>query len=150
MTPAALMADLTARGVRVTARGETLRVDAPRGVLTASDRAALVEHKPALLAALRAEACRAATASARTAWSSEVPDGPCGLCGHQPLARVENWPVPAQGRWFCPRCCDLPAATLTQVEAGLPAADRLRVYAEAQDGDPLARLLLELMAVGTA
>ncbi len=37
MTPAALLADLVARGVRVERRDEALHVVAPRGVLTAAD-----------------------------------------------------------------------------------------------------------------
>jgi hypothetical protein len=40
---------LKARGVHLEAAVDTLRVDAPAGVLTEDDRAALVECKPALL-----------------------------------------------------------------------------------------------------
>ncbi len=40
---------LKARGVNLEADGDALRVDAPAGVLTEEDRAALVECKPALL-----------------------------------------------------------------------------------------------------
>jgi hypothetical protein len=47
----ALLQDLTARGVRLTAEGGSLRVR-PARLLTASDRAALSAHKPALLALL--------------------------------------------------------------------------------------------------
>jgi hypothetical protein len=49
VTPAALLADLVARGVRVERRDEALHVVAPRGVLTAADKAALQAAKPALL-----------------------------------------------------------------------------------------------------
>jgi hypothetical protein len=141
------MADLVARGIRVTARGETLRVDAPRGILTASDRAALVHHKSAVLAALREEVARVTTATDRTA---DGPDGPCGVCGHQPLAWLDGGPVLGEGRWWCLRCSERPAASLAEVHAGLTHAERLRLYAEGQDGDPLARLLLELVAAGSA
>ncbi len=41
--------DLKKRGVLLEASGGTLRVDAPAGVLAEDDRAALAEHKPALL-----------------------------------------------------------------------------------------------------
>ena len=61
MRAAALLAALEARGVRLMAVGQTLRVDAPRGVLTTADREALLAHKAAVLAALRAEASRAST-----------------------------------------------------------------------------------------
>jgi hypothetical protein len=44
--------ELKARGVNLEAAGEDLRVDAPAGVLTDGDRAALVECKPVLLAFL--------------------------------------------------------------------------------------------------
>jgi hypothetical protein len=40
---------LKARGVHLEAAGDALRVDAPAGVLTEDDRAALVECKPALV-----------------------------------------------------------------------------------------------------
>ena len=41
--------DLKARGVNLEATGDGLRVDAPAGVLTEEDRAALLEAKPVLL-----------------------------------------------------------------------------------------------------
>lgn len=41
--------DLKARGVNLEAEGESLKVDAPAGVLTDEDRALLLEAKPALL-----------------------------------------------------------------------------------------------------
>ncbi len=45
MRPAALLAHLRERGVILSARGDRLRVEAPRGVLTPDIRAALAEHK---------------------------------------------------------------------------------------------------------
>jgi hypothetical protein len=51
MTPAELLADLGARGLRLSHHGAELHV-APRALLDADDRAALIEHKPALLALL--------------------------------------------------------------------------------------------------
>jgi hypothetical protein len=44
---------LLARGVRLAARGKLLDVDAPTGTLQDGDRAALREHKAAVLALLR-------------------------------------------------------------------------------------------------
>ena len=41
--------DLKARGVVLAACGESLKVDAPAGVVTEADRAALLEFKPILL-----------------------------------------------------------------------------------------------------
>jgi hypothetical protein len=55
MNARALLADLCARDVRVTAVGGRLRVDAPAGVLTAADREALAAHKPTIMALLDAQ-----------------------------------------------------------------------------------------------
>jgi TubC N-terminal docking domain len=144
MTPAALMAGLAARGVRLTALGHALRVDAPRGVLTAADREALVAHKPAVLAALRAEASRT-TATAVETWADGVPDGPCGLCGHQPLAEVRDWPEPGEKRWLCLHCAARPTGTLATVHAVLTASERKQLQAEAAAGDPLAVDILRML-----
>ena len=94
MTPAALMADLEARGVRLMAVGQTLRVDAPRGVLTTADREALLAHKAAVLAALRAEASRASTptpapARGRSEGSEERAGGHRGSA-HAPVRAVHH------------------------------------------------------------
>ncbi|MBI2321341.1 MAG: hypothetical protein HYU88_04425 [Chloroflexi bacterium] len=70
---AALPAGLRARGVELAAVGDRLRWRAPAGVLDDSDRAALVENKQALLAALAAEE-RAAEANYRTDPRPELPD----------------------------------------------------------------------------
>jgi hypothetical protein len=53
MTPTALLADLERRGITVTAAGAQLRV-VPAGRLAEADRAALRQHKPALLTLLSA------------------------------------------------------------------------------------------------
>lgn len=149
MTPAALIADLEARGVRLTAVGPRLRVDAPRGVLTAADRQALVQQKPAVLAALRAEGSRASTATDEN-WGDGVPDGPCGLCGHQPLAWVEDWPCAGEARWLCLACTGRPVPSLEAVYASLSPDERRRLLREAEAGDLLARLLLTLVPVSGA
>ena len=50
-----ILAYLRRRGVRVTAKGELLRLDAPSGVLSLAEVEVLREIKPALLAALAEE-----------------------------------------------------------------------------------------------
>ncbi len=49
MNALSLYHNLKARGVNLEAAGEHLKVDAPAGVVTDEDRAALVEFKPVLL-----------------------------------------------------------------------------------------------------
>ena len=49
MNTLALYHDLKKRGVLFEADGDRLKIDAPMGVLTAQDKAALKEAKPALL-----------------------------------------------------------------------------------------------------
>jgi hypothetical protein len=49
MNALGLYHDLKARGVILEAYGESLKVDAPGGVVTGADRAALLEFKPILL-----------------------------------------------------------------------------------------------------
>jgi hypothetical protein len=56
MTPDALLEDLRARGVELSAQGNRLRVEAPAGLLTPELRQALVTYKPALLKLLEASA----------------------------------------------------------------------------------------------
>lgn len=53
VTSADLLADLEARGVRLTADGDNLRYHAPKGVLTPILREALAEHKSELLELVR-------------------------------------------------------------------------------------------------
>jgi hypothetical protein len=65
VTAPALLADIEARGARVTIRGDRLRVEAPRGVLTPSLRALLLEVKPALLGLLASRAPTTSTDSPR-------------------------------------------------------------------------------------
>jgi hypothetical protein len=55
MTPAALVAALAARGVRLTVVGNRLHVNAPTGELTAADREMLTASKRALLPLLEDE-----------------------------------------------------------------------------------------------
>jgi hypothetical protein len=149
VTPTALIAELEARGVRLTVVGETLRVDAPRGIVTATDREALVQYKPALLATLRAEASRVTTA-AGDRWADGVPGGSCGLCEHKPLAEVHDWPELGVASWVCLVCAGHPVPSLEAVYASLSVDERGRLLDEARTGDPLARLLLTLLPVSGA
>jgi hypothetical protein len=56
MTTHAFLDSPTRRGVRLSATSGRLDIDAPAGVLTAEDRAALAEHKAELVAILTAPA----------------------------------------------------------------------------------------------
>lgn len=60
MTPAALLADLTARGVNLSADSDGLHYDGPPGSVSADDLDAIRAHKAELLAHLAAEARRQA------------------------------------------------------------------------------------------
>ena len=53
MTATELVHTLTALDVRLAVQGDRLRVDTPRGVITAELRQALIDHKPELLQLLR-------------------------------------------------------------------------------------------------
>ncbi|WP_324718205.1 hypothetical protein U7230_07060 [Carboxydochorda subterranea] len=55
MDAAALLHALRARGIVLSAVGERLRVEAPRGLVTPELRAALTAHKAAILALLQQE-----------------------------------------------------------------------------------------------
>jgi hypothetical protein len=58
MTAARLLAGLRRRGAIVQVVSDRLRLNAPVGVVTAADRAALAEHKAELLAMLRGSIAR--------------------------------------------------------------------------------------------
>jgi hypothetical protein len=148
MTAPELVVALEARGIRLAVVGDRLRVDAPAGAVTTADRETLLQHKPALLAVLRTKRSPATTADDSRA--DGVPDGPCGLCGHQPLAEVQDWPMAGECRWLCLRCLAQPVLTLADVHARLTDPERRQLRTEADDGDPLAQLLLGLPAEGTA
>jgi len=59
MNVLALYDDMKKRGVHLEANGDNLMVDAPAGVLSEEDRAALVEAKPLLLKMLTPRAAEA-------------------------------------------------------------------------------------------
>ena len=55
MNASMLLADLTRRGIKLSATGERLSVDAPKGVVTDDVRAMLVAHRDSLLQLLSVE-----------------------------------------------------------------------------------------------
>lgn len=55
MNASMLLTDLIHRGVRLSASGENLNIDAPKGAITSDLRAALVEHKTSLIRLLNSE-----------------------------------------------------------------------------------------------
>jgi len=98
-----LLADLRARGVLLSTYSDRLHVDAPRGVLTDSDRALLAEHKMELLAALaghvaEGDAVYLLDVAGQThnlePWTIDAivdsPDGPLAFFVGKPFT---SWPV---------------------------------------------------------
>jgi hypothetical protein len=127
--PAALLARLRGRGIRLEFAPGGIRYCAPRGLLTDADRAALTEHRTALHELLRDEA------------EDPVPSSPCGLCG-SPLAWVEGWPTAGENRWLCATCAAWPTAALAEVFARLAADEHHRIDAEVAGGDQLSVAVL--------
>src|SRR5262249_20379395 len=138
MTPAILLDSLRSRGVQLEAHGPRLHYI---GNVTAEDLTLLREYKGELLALLRNKQ-QAAIAQPDDGWADGLPDGPCGLCGHQPLAWVEDWPTAGENRWLCPTCAAWPAPALAEVFARLTADERQRFDAEIASGDHLSVALL--------
>lgn len=135
MSTALLLRDLTTRGVRLAAKGDRLRIEAPAGVLTPADRAALAAHKHDLVELL-----------ARDAWAADlertgVPGSPCQAC-RSPLSWVEDWPTAGDGRWLCATCAAWPPKTLAETWATLTASARQQLHHDADHGDDLARRIL--------
>jgi hypothetical protein len=102
MTLPALHAHLDRLGVELTARGDRLHFKAPAGVMTEELRAALLAHKPALLALL----VRADDRSDPPGPPASEPPGPPGsdTPGPPPADRswrriVALWPVEWRERW---------------------------------------------------
>jgi hypothetical protein len=109
MNAASLLSELTRRGVSLEPRGAVLHYRAPCGSLTPELRAALVKHKPTVLALLqnRVAALRAAgDAAARIhehcalckrcppPWEWGTPEEPPGLC----VAGSQLWRVYREAR----------------------------------------------------
>jgi hypothetical protein len=130
VTPsAALLADLRARGLRLRRDGEEILV-APRGLLTAADRAHLVESKSGVLDLLNAEA------------ATPPPADPCGLCAASDWTSATDWPEPCLGRWLCTTCINRPVPTLDEVADTLTPEEHDQLHVEAAAGDALAGAVL--------
>lgn len=88
MTATALLAHLSARGVRVRVEGECLRL-APRDALTPELLAEVREHKPQLLALLDPERVGDRLRAAFAAWREHVSE--CPACeGTDPRHRCDE------------------------------------------------------------
>jgi TubC N-terminal docking domain len=148
-TVADLIAGLRRRGVELLTADDGRLGVRPAGQLTPEERAALVARKAEVLALLRAEQ-RPVRAQPSDRWADDVPEGPCGLCWHQPLAEVRDWPVPGAARWLCLTCAVRPVLSLEAVYASLSVDERRRLLDEARAGDPLARVLLRFVPVSGA
>ena len=59
---------------------------------------------------------------------------------------VADWPEPGARRWLCQTCRARPVPSLHEVAAGLTAEERRQLEAEAAAGDPLARVVVDLLA----
>jgi len=102
MTPVELLATLTQAGVSLCPDGDTLRYQAPVGVLSDELKAALKAHQPELLKLLTAPE------------ADHLSETPCSLCGSR-----ERWRW-IDGRPLCRVCLVLDLAPLTLVRQGWP------------------------------
>ena len=103
MNPATLIDDLTRKGVHLSAKGDRLLVDAPKGVLTNEVLGALRDLKPEILAVLRAA----------------PPWGPCVACEGR-LFWADAREPPDNAHWRCDRC-DPPPPGLWRHACALPS-----------------------------
>ena len=134
MKGAAFLADLRCRGVQLRPEANGLRYRAPKGVLTDVDRAALREHRDALLMLLRSEA-----------GASSPPLDPCLNCNMGAWFWQPNWPVPGAGRWLCRTCSARPSSTAAEVAARPTADECAQLEAEAAAGG-VARVVVDVLA----
>jgi hypothetical protein len=141
MTPPELLTTLLARDVRLTIVGDRLRVDARGDVMTDEDWSTVAANKPALISLLRGET----DLTADTEVTTDLPDGPCQLCGAL-VVWIENWPGSGERGWLCLACAARPVPTLIEVFATLTLDERQRLDAEAAAGDDLARAILNGLA----
>lgn len=112
MTAIELMADFQQRGIVLTDEDGRIRYRAPAGILTDADRAALGEHKAALLALLAPSSVPpVATGPARPGapkecFSHEQEPPPCRRCGGRAW-RLRDTPESGVGwLWICAACAD--------------------------------------------
>ncbi len=132
MSASALLEDLLARGVNLSAQAGKLVCDAPAGVLTDADRAALREHKAALLALL-APSPPASTPPVSTGpvrpgapkecFSHEQEPQSCRRCGGRAW-RLRETPKSGGGwLWICAACADRFGDTKIAPYVPLPVDD---------------------------
>src|SRR5207249_715135 len=74
----------------------------------------------------------------------------CLGCGTMAWTWVADWPEPGARRWLCQTCRARPVPSLHEVAAGLTADERRQLEAEAAGGDPLARVVVDLLAEADA
>ncbi len=99
---------------------------------------------------VRREAERQRSGAVYTALTAEEPAEPCLGCGTTSWFVATDWPVPGESRWLCVTCTSRPVPTLPEVYAKLTPGDRERVHQEAEEGDPLARLVPEPLNLPSA
>ncbi len=102
MNPSTLIDDLTRKGVHLSVKGDRLVVDAPKRMLTDEVIGVLRDHKPEILAALRAT----------------PPWEPSATCKGR-LFWADAREPPDNARWRCDRC-DPPPAGLWRHACALP------------------------------
>lgn len=88
MTAPALVASLNRKGIYLTADGERLRVNAPRGALTEVEVGLIRAQKPAILAYL-SEGTSAGAEGLSERWGPGLTDDGPGLDVHPPVAASE-------------------------------------------------------------
>jgi hypothetical protein len=74
------------------------------------------------------------------------PPCPCELCNTTAWTWHPDWPEPGTDGWVCARCTARSKPTLVEAYTTLSDDDRRRLHAEADEGDPLAQLVLRAVA----
>ena len=100
MTPAELLTELGRRGVVLTADGDSLNIDAPRGAVTPELLAALREHKPRLIRFLQPPepvTDGRCTVHGRFLTFAEALHGACSWCEADPI-ELASWRVKRKPR----------------------------------------------------
>jgi len=112
MSAPALLEDLRARGVNLSANASKLLYDAPPGVLTDADRAALRTHKAELLALLSPAVNVTSKAHGRHRAPKEqfchesLPITTCPACGGRRWRLRTTPQTGGSWRWACAACAD--------------------------------------------
>jgi hypothetical protein len=124
MSVETLLDDLETRGVIVTVAGDSIELDAPAGVLTDADVAALRESKSDIIRLLRlAEGLPIDDDAARLLATDEVDPAdvpPCTSCGRLCDSQTLD------DAWHCTRCDPLAEAQRQRTERLLRASAAIR------------------------